>query len=579
MSLPPAAPPLDAAMLCRGGTRAAWRRRLTIVLLVLVALAPIVFLLLRTADARRNVVYWDEIDTALALVIQLNEGVTPGTFLQSLFSVNNEHRMVTSRLLFAVSYWLSGTVNFALIDWIGNATLVAACLLLAASAGPRLRPLKLGLLLALLLFQLEHYENFLWSGASIDHFQVILFAVAAVVLLQAGTRPAFWLGGAAAALATFTLAHGLTVWLAGAALLWAAHRRRDLAIWGGLAALVLGLFLLGFELNHAQAFATLSPGSVLKIMHYWLKLLGAVPSLGLAAAAPLGGVTLLLLFGYVLARGAWRREPIAWALVLFALLSAGLIAVGRAEHAEGQIFSRYYVLSALAWALVLFMLLERHTHPRHPLTALLVALPGLIGFNALANREFADETDSWITCRDMAAVNFIQYGRDGHGPFFLHPNPAHSTLLLQKAEANGLYALKSVCPPVKAPNLSGATDQITYFVEEVSQGGKVAAVRGWAAVPGRLSRRGTVHLVLRSADRLHAFRTVTVPRSDVPAVMKQPGWTNAGFHFAERLSQLPPGDFQIGLMIRDGRRTEFVMTTHRLLVRPPGLQFAASAQQ
>jgi len=43
------------------------------------------------------------------------------------FHSNNEHRMVTSRLMFAASYWLTGTVNFHVIGAIGNLFLVGAC--------------------------------------------------------------------------------------------------------------------------------------------------------------------------------------------------------------------------------------------------------------------------------------------------------------------------------------------------------------------------------------------------------------------------------------------------------------------
>ena len=85
--------------------------------------------------------------------------------------------MVTSRLLIACSYWLSGTIDFAMVARVGIATIVVMCVLLVASAGKPGRRLLLGMLLASLIFQLEHYENFLWSGSSIDHFQVMLLVV------------------------------------------------------------------------------------------------------------------------------------------------------------------------------------------------------------------------------------------------------------------------------------------------------------------------------------------------------------------------------------------------------------------
>lgn len=564
------------------GVRRGWgrlRSRVVAVTLLLVAVAPLLHVLQRTADARRNIVYWDEFDTALAPIIALEAGSSPGAFLAALFQVNNEHRMVTSRLLFAGSYWLTGTIDFSVLQWLGNATIVAACLLLVWSAGARPRQLKLGLLLALLVFQLEHYENFLWSGASIDHFQVILLAVAAVVALQSGQAAGFWVGLGAALLATFTLAHGLAVWPAGAALLWAAGRRREFAGWAACAALAAFLFLLGFEFNRAQHFAEFSLAGAGKIGRYWLALLGAVPGLGSNRIAPWCGGLLLAALAYGLARGAWRREPIAWALVLFVALAAGLIAVGRAEHSGGHVYSRYYILSAVAWALTLFLLIERHSHPRRPLAGLVFLLPGLLGFNVLANREFTDETDSWIICRDLAAVNFIQHGTDGHGPFHLHPHAAHATALLRRSKSEQVYELGSVCPPVPFPPGARESNRISYFVEDIAATDTAVAIRGWAGIPDQSTPRGGNRLILRSERATHVFRTATAPRTDVPRVMQQPAWTNAGFHFAARVAELPPGDFQIGLLIQTGGRAEFIMTGHRLQIPSEPKPVFAAAQQ
>jgi hypothetical protein len=307
--------------------------------------------------------------------------------------------------------------------------------------------------------------------------------------------------------------------------------------------------------------------------------LGAVPALGRAHLAPYFGGLLLLVLGYVAARGAIRREPLALAVALFALLAAGLIAIGRAEHSDGQIFSRYYVLSALAWGLAAFMILGRHSHPRRPLQTLVAILPALIFFNAFANREFTDEVDAWITCRDIAAVNFKQHGADGMGPFHLHPRPERATKLLQKAESLGVYRFGAVCLPVPLPSGARTSEQIKYYIEEVATKAGAVSVRGWAAIPEKVSRRGSVHLVLRMGDQTLAFTAVTVPRNDVPTVMKQPGWTNAGFHFARRLDRMPAGDFSIGLLIKDGARAEYVMTGHRLTIPPPARSGLLAAGQ
>ena len=107
------------------------------------ALVPVLNIAGHVAAVARNVAYWDEFETVLSLLLQLDASPTLGDTLTRLFEVTNEHRIFTSRLLFATSYWLTGTVNFAVIAAIGDAFLVGLCALLVWQAGTaRLLPVR-----------------------------------------------------------------------------------------------------------------------------------------------------------------------------------------------------------------------------------------------------------------------------------------------------------------------------------------------------------------------------------------------------------------------------------------------------
>src|SRR5688572_23929675 len=165
------------------------------ILLVALSLVPAAFIGHHLVTVTRNVAYWDELDTAVQLLVQLDSGLGWRDFASRIFAVANEHRMVTSRLMFAGSYWLTGTINFAAISFIGNASLVVLCGLLIYAAATVERRVKLGLILAMLMFQWEHYENLLWAGSSIDHFQVVLLAGATVIGVAHGSRAALFRAG------------------------------------------------------------------------------------------------------------------------------------------------------------------------------------------------------------------------------------------------------------------------------------------------------------------------------------------------------------------------------------------------
>lgn len=476
-------------------------RRLVIGLVVLLALAPVLSLFARTSDARRNFVYWDEFDTALSLILRLHEDPGPRVFLREMFAISNEHRMVTSRLLYAASYELTGTVNFAFISFVGNATLVALCVLLVITAGTTGRRLLMAVLLAAFLFQLQHYENFMWSGASIDHFQVVLLAAGAIVAVVRDTRAGLFTGAALATLATFTLAHGILTWAVGAAILWRASNRRGLAIWCGLATIAIAGFLIGFQFNRAHAFASVSSEGAWLVFNYWLTLLGAVPAMGGNALAPWCGAALLATLGWLTWRGAARQEPIAYALMLYAVAALALIALGRAQHSGGVVYSRYYVLAAVAWAMAVFIALQRASTPERPFRPTLWMLPVLAVFNLGANHVFSRDAGGWVECRDRAVVSYIRHGVDGRGPLTLHPSPEHATALLEKAERAGVYRMPPVCIERPFTKDVRPSSRIAYFVDEMTVDRRAAAVVGWAALPGERSRRGELHVLLRSARR------------------------------------------------------------------------------
>jgi hypothetical protein len=536
-------------------------------LLTLLALLPVSYMIMRAVQASSNIVYWDEFDTALGLVLRLDQGMTVTQFFRELFAVNNEHRMVTSRLLFATNYWLTGTVSFKVISVIGNSCLLGLCAVLIAHVGTAARRIRLGLILAFVLFQLAHYENFLWSGSSIDHFQVVLLAGGALVALARGTRGGLLLAGLLGLLATFTLAQGLAVWPVGAFLLWRARRRPHLAAWCTLAALVVAGFFAGFRVNPGHRVGLLSLDGIDEVIHYWLTLVGMPVALGSTVLAPWLGAALLGLLGWLLPRGIERRETVAFHFTLFCLLALALITYGRAGVAHGVVYSRYLVLGSFVWALTAFMLLGRFSHPRHPLRLLAWSLPVLMGFNFTANLIFADQADTWVECRDRAAARFKQYGADGYGPFTLSPTPKHSTELLKEASRRGLYYLPrvSVRKDFSSPH---PTNRISYFVDEMTADTHGIYVSGWAAIPGAISKRGQIHLVLRSASNFIVYSTMSERRPDVVKAYSDPAWQLSGFRFAVGRWRLPPEELQVGILITDGDRSEYMMTDHRL--RPYG---------
>jgi hypothetical protein len=556
-------------------SRGSWRRGLIIALLTLFALLPTGLVLGHATMESRNIVYWDEIDTVLDLLIKLDDGLDVRGFFDRIFAVNNEHRMLTSRLMFVASWWLTGTVDFRVLGAIGNAFLLALCLTLVWAARTPERRLRLGLVLAFVMFQLEHYENLLWSGASIDHFQVVALAIGAIVALTRVGKFPFALACTLAALATFTLAHGLVTWGVGILLLWQQRRWRALCAWSALAAAAAATFFSGYEVNAAHPMAEFDPPGVLHMARYWLALLGAPAALGFTDAAPYAGALFLAFAGWLAWRRAWHHERIALAAVGFCLGALMLVAVGRSAVDGGVLHSRYMVLAGLAWALAIFVALERATSADRPFRVVVAVLPALLAFNIVANLRFAPAAETFLEHRDRAALRFKQHGRDGTSFFKLYPNAERGSQILQESARRGLYWIPRMCVRVDIPHAQ-PSGRIAYFIDEMTADTRAVYISGWAAIPKEISRRGSIHLVFRSPTSSLIYTTVAMSRPDVAAATSNPQWRLSGFRFAVGRWRLPPEELQLGILIKQGERAELIMTEHRL--RPYGKGEAILAQ-
>ncbi|MBI5769255.1 MAG: hypothetical protein HZA93_15785 [Verrucomicrobia bacterium] len=544
----------------------AWPR-LAPCLLAIVAALPVGWIAAQVAGALRDIAYRDEIDTALALLVRIDSGGGFLDFLRHFFS-GDEHRRITSRLIFAGGYWLDGSVDFRWLTVIGNSFLLVACALLIAAVEGEVRRLRLAAVLALVVFQLENYESFFWSGSSIDHFQIVALAVGAVVALARRSRWSLGVAAICGLLATATLTHGFAVWPMGALMLLRDRRWRALGAWCGVALAAVAGLLWGAGPHQAFFAAALTSSRVVAAVQHGCTLLGAPLALGQLKLAPWFGAGFVVAAAVWSWRGDWPRHRVTLPLVWFVLGAAALIAVGQAGSAP-EIQSRHLVLGGLAWALLVFAAIERGSSERQPFGLVLCCLPVLAAFNLAANQAYRERAETFVEHRDRAALRFRQNLADGRGPVALHALPPRATAVLTEAARRGLYRIPRLCVRRDFP-LATASTRIAYAVDELNVTQQAVYLAGWAAIPDHAARRGELHVVLRSATDFLIYTTVPVRRSDVGHAAHEPRWRMAGFRFVARRSRIPPGDYQIGFLIGHQAGAEYILTPHQLKLEGAG---------
>ena len=338
-----------------------------------------------------NVPLFDDIADVLWFLTNFKEAQGAGEVFSGLFDQHNDHRTLSSRLVYLTVYQLQGEINFRVLVFVANLALpLVLCLLYLP-----LRQYRASILVivpaALLLFQLRAYGITLWSMAAFAYFYVYLYGFASLYCLHKVSGRRFSLAILFAALSTFSLASGQLIWLVGFASL--LHqclllRRASpwyLPIWLLTAAAVLVAWRIGLETpNTPSSMLEAFFSAPLKHIGYYLALLGSAVSEQHLIPAMLTGVLLLLLLVLSSIR-YYRQEDLRLELCAwFAALSVAAMVLGRALYTplEYALASRYSFPSTLFMATVWVMLAIRLSLRDWRLLFLAILLSGVYCINS-----------------------------------------------------------------------------------------------------------------------------------------------------------------------------------------------------
>ncbi|MEH6582662.1 MAG: hypothetical protein V7754_12055 [Halioglobus sp.] len=315
-----------------------------------------------------NIPFADDILDVLQVIVGITQSDDAGSTLALLFEQHNDHRTMSSRLLYYLAFVVEGEVDFRTLTFMANMALPLILILLYLAVRDHPYPWLLLLPAAFVLFQLRAYGITFWSMAAFAYCYVYLYGYAALSCLRNVTALRFLLAIACATLATFSLASGQIVWVIG--LLSLLHQVLVLkrvswvyvVLWALATIVVMVLWRYGLE----------TPNSMVQVLAlfletpwhhlcYFLTLLGsAVSATSVEASA---AVALLLLSGLCYSSLRHYRddniqlELFAWYIVLSTLA----MMLGRAPYStlEYALSSRYSFPSILMVATMTVMLLYR----------------------------------------------------------------------------------------------------------------------------------------------------------------------------------------------------------------------------
>jgi hypothetical protein len=419
-----------------------------------------------------DIPYHDEIYDVLGFLSELVKSEDWRSSLQLFFIKWNEHSTASARLVYFLSYRLFGEVNFVVLTVLANTALpVFVGLLYLRLRGEDYRWLIL-LPVIFTLFSFRAYYTALWSMTAFAYFYVLVYGFCCLYCLHRLTWPRLCLAVVFACLATFSLASGQLVWLAG--LLGVAHQalvrksisRWALPAWIVSAAVVLLLWYspsvghpdLHFEnlrnltADEAREYAAAAASAkdkpllaaLLIQLKFFLAMTGGVVSDSSVLLATITGIGFLLAFAWFSA-SAWRGADIRLELCcVYILLTVAAMAHGRAELVVlGEALnSRFSVPSAML-ACILWTLFVVRLKIRGIAALYLVALLAGVN-NVLAYATYADPV---ISHHDRLAKHYNKH------VFWLLGVPVEETArVVANATELGIYAGPARPVPLKDPS-------------------------------------------------------------------------------------------------------------------------------
>jgi len=397
---------------------------------LLIAVPALAFCALVAANAV-NVPYLDDYDTVLLFL----EG--PAS-LGDWFAPHVEHRPVVLRLVAEASAALSGSVDFRVLAFVGNAGVLALAAVLYRGFRPTAAlPVKSLAFVpaAWFLFQPQSFDSIFWATSSLSNGWVLALCGAGFLALEKRGPIGVALAALCVTFAVGAQANGLVALPVGLAVLVAQRRPAASLAWLAFAIGLAALYAIGLALpdGHPGLGEALSrPG----VFAYALAFLGAAGGFGHPATALAVGAALLL-SALFLSRTGFRHRPVLPALLWVVIGSAVLNALGR-EFIAGPDFAvstvryRSYGAAALACAYLAWV---QSLAPGSLRKAFVAA--GISAGVAFGVASFAFGIERSTPLAERLKIGIMAWPATSRG--LRHPDPQYAAERLERAVSVGRY--------------------------------------------------------------------------------------------------------------------------------------------
>jgi hypothetical protein len=323
-------------------------------------LLPFIILLKAVAEYTYNIPKLDDYDAILKFLNNFTQADFI-TRLQLLFAQHNEHRIVTSRIVYLLEYYLTGDVDFKSIIYIGNLQLIPIFIILIYFITRFVKSMWVipAFIASLCLFDLAGYDNSGFAMGSMQNYGVVMYFLFSLYFYHTKGKHNIWLAPLLQILCTFSSGNGMIGSMVIAASVMFTNDKRLKIISAITFVVFSGLYFIGYSgsddpNNKISGIAQIIPFYLVELgAHFGFenaKLAGCIVLVLLAIFFPIGKK-------FKLNNGA---VPLL-AILFFALGSLLTSAIFRSSSENMQLAyaSRYFIYNNIITAILLCLIFAK----------------------------------------------------------------------------------------------------------------------------------------------------------------------------------------------------------------------------
>ena len=361
--------------------------RLAAYLIIIITAISYLYIITRYAV---NIPVDDDYSETIPFILEYQNAIALADKLFLIFAPYNDHHVVTNKIVYVLIYSLSGEINFHTMTIVGNLNILALAFLYFRESQSSISGPVIFATVCSLIFQISCTKAALWPMTVLANYTVITFSLLSLIALNRQTMAGLSISIFFASAATFTLASGQLVLLAGVALLLIHNIKSNspllnhrMIIWG-----VASLFIIASHQVGIQTGKSIVPGLIqAAITHPYHLLEGTLTIIGspfaynnVQIAKLIGsiGVLSLLILAYF---GAWKNQ-IIFSFCLFLLSSIVVIYLARYWLGLEALVAtdRYRFIAINYWICILFLLFRHQSKYILEVGTILMGITFLICF-------------------------------------------------------------------------------------------------------------------------------------------------------------------------------------------------------